>query len=297
MRILVFGVNGMLGHKMYQSLGKSFDVYGTIRSEFESISRFGIFTEGSIIENVDAFDPDSIRLAIEKVKPDVVVNAIGVIKQLPTSKDVIQALTINSILPHRLAELAREFGFRLITISTDCVFDGSRGNYSETDAPDARDHYGISKLLGEVNVSNALTIRTSIIGRELETTHSIVEWFLANRGGSVKGYTDAIYTGFPTVVLADIVSNIIAEHPDLSGIWHLSSEKITKYELLVLLNEHFEAGIQIILSDEVAIDRSLDSSQFRQQTGFSPLPWNEMIAQMVSDPTTYEKWRRQSAAI
>ncbi|CAN5382224.1 NAD(P)-dependent oxidoreductase [soil metagenome] len=291
MRVLIFGVNGMLGHKLYQRFGANFDVYGTIRSSFESVERYGIFERERVIENVDAAKFDSVRKAIELVRPDVVVNAIGIIKQLPSSKDVIQTLSINSIFPNQLAELSAEFGFRLITISTDCVFSGAKGNYSESDTPDARDLYGMSKLLGEPRNHGALTIRTSIIGRELSTGHSIVEWFLSNRGGNVKGFEQAIYTGFPSIVLADIILRVITDQPDVQGVWHISSDPISKLDLLRLINEKFNARVEIEPSTELAIDRSLDSTKYRELSGFKPALWEEMVARMAADPTPYESWR------
>jgi dTDP-4-dehydrorhamnose reductase len=293
MRVLIFGANGMLGHKLYQRMSSQFDVLATIRRDFKSVERFGIFSRSSIVENIDVSNAVAIRSAIEYARPNCVINAVGLIKQLPKSKDVIQALAVNSIFPNRLAELSSEFGFRLITISTDCVFDGKRGNYAETDAPDASDLYGLSKLLGEVTIGEALTIRTSIIGRELSTSNSIVEWFLGKRGASVKGFQNAIYTGFPSIVLADIIADLIAHHPEVNGLYHVSGEKISKFDLLLLLNKYFDANVTIEPSAEVVVDRSLDSSKFRVATGFQPAKWAEMIEQMATDSTPYEKLRNQ----
>jgi len=291
MRVLIFGASGMLGHKLYQRMDPQFEVLATIRGSFDSVERFGLFSRSSIIESVDVNEPDSIRRVIEMARPDCVVNAVGIIKQNPTSKDVIQTLSINSIFPNRLAELSDEFGFRLISISTDCVFDGTKGNYAESDQPDARDLYGLSKLLGEVTNQRSLTIRTSIIGRELSTGHSIVEWFLAKRGGHVNGYTKAIYTGFPCGVLADIIVSLITDHPKLNGLYHVASEPITKFDLLALMNKYYQANITIEPSDEVVIDRSLNASNFRLATGFTPAKWEDMIAQMANDPTPYDQLR------
>ena len=245
-----------------------------------------------ILENVDVSDLDSSRAAIEKIKPDVVINAVGVVKQRPESEDVIKTLSINSLFPQRLAELSREYNFRLITVSTDCVFSGDKGNYSEDDLADARDLYGISKLLGEVKDDNCLTIRTSIIGRELASAHSLVEWFLSNRGNAVKGYLNAIYSGFPTIVLAEIISDIITNHAGLNGVYHVSSDPINKFDLLGLLNKYYQADVVIEPFEDFVIDRSLDSSAFRKATGFSPLGWEHMIEQMASDPTPYETWKK-----
>lgn len=188
--------------------------------------------------------------------------------------------------------LATDCGFRLITLSTDCVFTGEKGNYTEDDFPDARDLYGISKLLGEINNNNCLTIRTSIIGRELDSAHGLVEWFLSNRGKTIKGYLNAIYSGFPTIILAEILSGIIADSPRLQGIYHVSSDTINKFELLGLLNKYYKANAVIEPFEDFIVDRSLDSSVFRQATGFSPLTWEQMIEYMVSDPTPYETWKK-----
>lgn len=291
MKILIFGATGMFGHKLYQRLGSKFDVAATIRGDFGSIERFELFEKASIIERIDVADPASIRRAIEIARPDCVINAVGIIKQSPKSKDVIETLTVNSIFPNRLAQLSTEFGFRLIAISTDCVFDGMKGNYLESDRPDARDLYGMSKYLGEVSDDRTLTLRTSIIGRELLTCQSIVEWFLSNRGETVKGYKHALYTGFPSVVLAEIIGDLISDHTGLSGIYHLSSDQISKFDLLSLLNHFYQANVTIEPDDGLVIDRSLDSSKFRAITGFQPAAWTDMVEQMAADTTPYEKLR------
>ncbi len=283
MRLLILGGNGMLGHKLVQVLGARHDVWTTIRSSFADVDRFGIFDRDRIIENVDVTDLASVRRAIKTARPDVIINAAGVIKQLPTSDDVINTLSINSIFPHHLAQMSDEFGFRLICISTDCVFDGKRGNYAETDEANALDLYGRSKNLGEITSGNAVTLRTSIIGRELGTAHSLVEWLLTSRGGKVKGYANAIYSGFPTVVFADIIESLIVEHADLRGLYHVSSGPVSKYDLLVSINKYFDTGVEIERFEDFRIDRSLDSGKFREATGFKPQPWNEMIALMASD--------------
>ena len=270
----------MLGHQLVKSWSERFDVWTTLRGDFSSVERFGIFDQKKTIENVSAENFDSIVKAFSIARPQIVVNCIGVIKQLKTSKDPIPTLTINSIFPHRAANLCRASGARFITLSTDCVFSGMRGNYSDADAPDATDLYGQSKHWGEVEGENWLTIRTAIIGRELGTAHSLVDWFLSNRGGRVKGFTKAIYTGFPTIVLADILGNVIENYKELSGLWHVSSEPINKYELLRLINDAFDAIIEIEPFEDFYCDRSLDSTRFRQATNFKPETWKEMVKRM-----------------
>ncbi|MDQ3491215.1 MAG: SDR family oxidoreductase [Acidobacteriota bacterium] len=291
MRILVFGGNGMLGHKLVQVLQESFDVWATIRGTINDVENFGIFKKNRIIEGIEVQEQTTVRRAIKISQPDFIINAVGIIKQLPTSNDVIKTLTLNSIFPHQLAELTDEFGFRLISISTDCVFDGKKGNYIEEDAPNAPDLYGMSKHLGEVLTDNCLTLRTSIIGRELGTAHSLVEWFLSNEGKKVDGFFNAIYSGFPTIVLADIIKDLIVKHPKLNGLYHVSSEPISKYGLLGLLKTHYKLNIEIERFEDFRIDRSLNSTKFRTATGFSPTDWDDMIGKMAADPTPYGKWK------
>ena len=289
-RVLILGGSGMLGHKLVQVFGERLDTYCTIRGAFTEVEPYGFFDRERTVELVDAFDFASVRSAIEKTAPDVVINAIGMIKQLPSTNDVVQTLTINSILPHLVADLAGELGFRFITLSTDCVFSGNKGSYREDDIPDATDLYGRSKHFGEVTGSNCLTIRTSIVGRELSTSHSLVEWFLSQTD-SIKGFSNAIFSGFPTVVLAQILANIIEEHPDLNGLFHLSSDPINKLALLELVKNKLGLATEIIDYPDFRMDRSLDSSTFRSLTGFTPLPWTEMVDRMFDDPTPYDRWR------
>lgn len=292
MKILVFGINGMLGHKIFQTLAANFEVTGTIRGGFDTIERFPIFDREKTIEFVDAANVESVESAIRSARPDVVFNAIGIIKQVASAKNVITALTINSIFPHRLAELGAKFGFRLISVSTDCVFDGVKGFYNEGDTPNATDLYGKSKNLGEVTGPNCLTLRTSIIGRELDSTHSLLEWVLSNRGNRINGFTNAIYTGFPTVVFADIIQGLIVDHQELSGLYHIASLPISKFDLLTFINKYYDAKIEIVPSANPKIDRSLDAARFNELTGYRPPEWEEMVIRMASDPTPYDAWRK-----
>jgi dTDP-4-dehydrorhamnose reductase len=249
-----------------------------------------------IVPGVDAAVFDSVTGAVVSVRPDVVVNAIGIIKQRPETKDPIASRAINSDFPHRLSALCQASGARLIHFSTDCVFSGRRGRYTEDDRPDPEDQYGRSKLLGELNGPLCLTLRTSMIGRELNTTIGLLEWFLSNRGGRVKGYTQAIYSGFTTLALAHIVADLIAHHPHLSGIYHVSSAPISKYDLLCLLKQAYRVAIELEPSAEVHCDRSLISARFQAATGFVPPSWTSLVEELVADPTPYEEWRHDRAA-
>ena len=287
MKVLIFGVGGMLGHKLYQVLGKRIEITGTIRGGVGRLKSYGIFEAGRIIERTDVSDVYSVERVITEVRPDVVINAVGVIKQKPSAKDVETTLTINSIVPNRLAAFSEQFGFRLICVSTDCVFKGDRGGYKETDIPDALDLYGQSKHWGEVTEGNCITLRTSIIGHELASSHSLIDWFYSNNGGRVKGFKKAIYSGFPTITFAKLVSDIIEDHTELRGLYHVSSEPIDKYSLLEMVRNQAGLDIQIEPDEDFAIDRSLNSDRFRAATGFQPKCWEEMIDEMISDPTEY----------
>ena len=293
-RVLILGGRGMLGHKLVQSFSPVFKTLYTLRGGFETVEKFGIFDRERAIENVNIENFVSVRRAVEAAAPDVVVNAVGVIKQVQTAGDVEKTLAINSIFPHRLARLTREFGIRMIGISTDCVFAGTRGNYSEEDVPDALDLYGQSKHWGEIAENGCLTLRTSIIGRELASKNGLVEWFFANRGGEVEGYSKAIFSGFPTVVFADILIDIIEKYPELNGIFHVSSDPISKYDILRMLDGQFRLGIQVDENRDFEIDRSLDSTRFRKVTGFGPASWDQMIARMRADETPYDRWNERT---
>lgn len=292
MKILILGGYGMLGHKLVQTFGNKFEIYTTIRGKYKDVEKYGFFDAGKTFEKIDAEKITAVEEIIGQIKPFVVINCVGIIKQISASKNVIKTLTINSIFPHQLAELSRKHRFRLINISTDCVFSGNKGDYAEDDVCDAVDLYGKSKNLGEITEGNCITLRTSIIGRELQTAHSLVEWFLSHRNNRVKGYTNAVYTGFPTSVFADIISELITKHPRLSGLYHVSSNPINKYELLKLLNKYYDANVSIEPFEDFKIDRSLSSEKYRSATGFAAPGWDSMIEKMATDPTPYDEWRK-----
>ena len=291
MKTLILGGTGMLGHKLYQSLSDPIDAWVTVRGEARSVSRYGFFCPDRVIGNIDATNLDSIRNIVATLKPQVVINCIGIVKQQPLGNDPVACISINALLPHQIAELCAEFGARLIHISTDCVFDGTRGAYTEQDTTNALDLYGRSKALGETSASNALTLRTSIIGRELSTQFGLVEWFLAQRGTTAKGFTHALFSGFTTHELSRVIQSVILEHPELNGIYQVSSDPIDKYSLLNLMNGSFGANVEIEPSDELRIDRTLDSTRFRTKTGYCPPSWSEMVEEMASDITPYDLWR------
>lgn len=280
MRVLVLGVTGMLGSVAFRLLEAEpeHSVFGTTRSA-GALRLFPEELRSRIFTGIDAENFGSIVSVLERVRPDVVINCIGVVKQLTSADDPLIALPINSLLPHKLARLCHLAGARLIHFSTDCVFSGRKGNYSESDFADAGDLYGRSKLLGEPDDEHTLTIRTSIIGRELTTQNGLVEWFL-HAGRDVAGYTKVIFTGLTTDELTRVVAQHVLPRSDIRGVYHVGSEPICKYDLLQLINSRYGLDKRIEPDGNIAIDRSLDSNRFRTATGYCPPAWPDMIAKM-----------------
>lgn len=280
MRILVLGVSGMLGNAMFRTLSQvqGFDVFGSARSASVK-NAFSVELSSQIFSGTDVDNADSLALLFAKAKPNVVINCIGLIKQLADANDPLLALPINAMLPHRLARLCELASARLVHISTDCVFAGTVGNYSETDAADAEDLYGRSKYLGEVSYPHTVTLRTSIIGHELHSMNGLIGWFLA-QSGSIKGYSHAIFSGVPTVELAEIVRDIILPKPELSGLYQVASEPISKFDLLRLVAEIYGKEIDIVADGSLRIDRSLDPAKFHGATGYTAPSWKELITKM-----------------
>lgn len=280
MKVLVLGASGMLGNAMIRVLFEdpNLEVYGTLRSD-GARHFFGPELQARLVTGVDAQDHDGLVRLLTRTRPDVVVNCIGLVKQLAEADDPLLALPINAILPHRLARLCALSDARLVHISTDCVFTGRRGLYTEEDEPDAQDLYGRSKLLGEVASPNAITLRTSIIGHELNSRHGLVEWFLSQEG-SVRGYTRALFSGLPTYELARVTRDFVLPRLGLSGLYHVASAPITKYDLLKLVGEQYGKSIAINPDDKLMIDRSLVAARFSAATGYQPPDWPQLVAAM-----------------
>jgi dTDP-4-dehydrorhamnose reductase len=292
--ILVLGGTGMLGHKMFQRLRRRFpETYCTIRGSIDDlpVRNIDVFHSGHVLENHDLSDLTALERFFAEHGPQVVVNCVGIIKQRPAAKQAVPSIFTNALLPNQLSEICQRWGARLIHFSTDCVFSGKRGDYRESDIADAADLYGRTKSLGEVDSGNALTLRTSIIGRELIHFQSLLEWFLAQNHRRVSGYRHALFSGLTTNQLADLVGDLIENHPDLSGLYHVASQTISKFDLLCLLREAYELDVEILPDDEFFCDRSLRGEKFEAATGYVCPPWSEMVAQLVNDDTPYEEWR------
>ena len=292
------GANGMLGHKVSQVLRSEFDIYVAFQSETPRWARHPLYADlgaARVLYGVDAMDFDSGVHAIERVGPQVVVNCIGIVKQREAAKLSIPSILVNALFPHQLADLCTANGIRLIHLSTDCVFSGKRGGYTESDMPDPIDLYGRTKLLGELDRAGCLTLRTSIIGWELKHRAGLLEWFASQRGQTIKGYRNAIYSGVSTVVLARLIGDLLENNPALSGIYHVASQPIAKYDLLVRLRDALGwYDITIKPDDAFQCDRSLVGARFEAATSWQAPDWDEMIAGLAAEWPTYEGWRSLS---
>lgn len=280
-RVLVLGVTGMLGHAVFNVFNGDalHEVWGSLRSA-AALRHFPMQSHARLLVGVDVLDQDALVGVMAKVRPDLVINCVGLIKQLADAKDPLTALPINAMLPHRLARLCALAGARLIHVSTDCVFSGRKGGYQESDLSDAEDLYGKSKYIGELHdLPYAITLRTSIIGHEIDSSHALVEWFLSQQG-RVKGFSRAVFSGLPTVELARVIKDFVVPHPQLNGLYHVAAEPIAKLDLLQLVAAQYGKQIEIRPDDGLVIDRSLDGSRFRDETGYVAPEWPELIANM-----------------
>ncbi|ABM02634.1 dTDP-4-dehydrorhamnose reductase [Psychromonas ingrahamii 37] len=292
MKVLIIGATGMLGYSLFQNLCDvaHLDVYGTVRS-IKGKEPFFSDCEERLFKGVDVSDLAAVEAVIKEIKPDVVINCIGLIKQHSISKQHVDAVAINSLLPHQLASLCDSHSCKLIHFSTDCIFDGKKGFYTEEDTPDALDLYGRSKCLGEVDSSPHLTLRTSIIGHELDSAVSLVDWFLSQEN-STKGFSKAIFSGLPTCVIARLLIEKILPASDLSGLYQLSVDPIDKFTLLNLVADIYNKKIEIIESKELKIDRSLNSKKLRDALSLEIPSWKSLISEMHNDyENRYEKYR------
>jgi len=291
MKILVLGAAGMLGHRLCQTLSDRFETWGTFRGDPAKHAHYNLLPAKRTIGGVNVMDFKTVYDTVERVNPDVLVNCVGIVKQRDEAKQAIPSIQVNALFPHQLADLCTERSIRVVQISTDCVFSGQRGKYTEADTPDPVDLYGRSKLLGELNRPGCLTLRTSIIGWQLNTFSSLLSWFSQQRGQHIKGYQQAIYSGFSTYVLASLISDLIETRPDLSGLYQVASEPISKFDLLVVLRDKLGwEDIEIEPDESFFCDRSLISTRFSVATGWKAPSWDEMISGLAEEWPTYEKW-------
>jgi len=296
-KITVLGASGMLGHKMVQRLRSVFPSTTTAimrrTKTAPPFCRIDLFHGSDVCDGVDCMDADLLHRTLTGIQPDFIVNCVGIIKQRPQANEAAASIAINALLPHQLAAWARAWGGRVIHFSTDCVFSGRRGSYTEEDPSDAEDLYGRSKFLGEVVAENALTLRTSMIGREIDEHRSLLDWFLAQKGCSVRGRRRVIYSGVTTNHLADLVTAIIRDHPELCGLFQVASAPISKYELLCRLRDAYSADIVIEPDDREVSDRSMCGDKLQRAIGYVAPSWPDLVQQLAADPAPYERWLSQ----
>jgi dTDP-4-dehydrorhamnose reductase len=295
MEVLILGGAGMLGHKLFQHLRNQYpETHCTIRGSIQDplLRNVALFHSGNVIEHCDSGDFSSLERLLCQSRPNVVINCIGIVKQRPEAKAAVPSITVNSLLPHKLAEVCQNWGGRLIHFSTDCVFSGDRGEYREEDLPDAQDLYGQTKALGEVTTGRALTLRTSIIGRELTHAESLLEWFLQQKHKCISGYTRALYSGVTTKHIARVITNLIENHPNLAGLYQVTSQTISKFDLLCLIRDAYKLDVKINPNPDLFCDRSMKGDKFAKATGYVCPSWPELVAELANDVTPYWEWKR-----
>lgn len=281
-RILVVGASGMLGHEAVRVLAPDFEVWGACRDP-GTLPDLGVPAE-RLLGGLDATSGESAYAIVDRVKPDLVVNAAGIVKQRAASKSAIPSIAVNSLWPHVLADACAGHGARMVHVSTDCVFSGGRGQYVEADVPDAVDLYGRSKLLGEIaDLDHVVTLRTSIIGWQLGEPTGLIAWFAAHRTEPLKGFTKAIFSGLTTRTLTEVIRDVVLPDRTLSGLWHVSAAPIDKYTLLGDLARFLRWDVDISPTDQPAIDRSLDSTRFQARTGWIPPGWKGMLEELANE--------------
>lgn len=275
MKVIILGAGGMFGHVLFTESKKKFETIGTVNTSH--------FTSDGVLVHVNVFHLEQVKKIITEFKPQIVVNAVGVTKQSKMMGEENLPLYLNAQFPHLLLTLAHQYKFKVLHISTDCVFSGKKGSYTEDDQPDPVDLYGKTKLDGEINDPHSLTLRTSIIGHEIRTQNGLVEWFL-HQSNHCKGYKKAIFSGFPTIVLTDFLLNKIfpAMLDGMSGLYNFSTDAINKFDLLNLIAHTYGKKITIEPDSSLVVDRSLDSSVFKTKMNFSTPDWETMIKNMHS---------------
>jgi dTDP-4-dehydrorhamnose reductase len=286
--ILILGGTGMLGHTLWRACRETLETRATARAPSPELVVAPLEDTAGVVCGVRAEAPETVERALDVTQPDVVVNCVGVVKQAAAAHDAVGTIRVNALFPHELAASCQARGIRLVHVSTDCVFSGRRGGYAERDTPDPTDLYGRSKLAGEPSGSHVLTLRTSMIGWELGGhRQGLLEWFAAQRGGVVRGYMHAVFSGPTAPELSRAILAVVEHHPGLSGTWHVAAEPIAKFDLLLALREALGLEVEIVPDDGVAIDRSLDASAFRDATGWAAPSWEKMLDELVAEAPEY----------
>ena len=286
MRALILGASGLIGHMLFRKLSDRFDqCYGTLHRSRSDFANIELFNTDRIIDRVDVADWDNLQGILQAVSPDVVLNCVGITKRKPAVNDPLQAIGVNSLFPHKLAAWGSKTQTRVVHFSTDCVFDGSIGDYDEESDTTGKDAYGKTKALGEIRYPHSLTIRSSFIGREIDGKSELLEWFLAQQGKEIRGFTNALYSGVSTIEMCRVVGDIIESHPELGGLYTLAMpQPISKYDLLCLAREAFQLDVEIVADDEFEIKPTLNGNKLREAIGVQLPQWPDMMKKLAADP-------------
>jgi dTDP-4-dehydrorhamnose reductase len=286
--VLILGASGMLGHMLIRVLSPRHRVIGTTSSQYKAESPLAkLLDRESWIGGIDVRSLNQVDELVREIQPDVVINCVGVIKQKMESSNITDAITINSLFPHHLANLCQSQNSRLIHFSTDCVFEGTPGMKMVSDTPNATDLYGTTKRLGEVDYGDSITIRSSTVGAQIVGTESLFQWAISQKGKKIKGFTGALYSGLTTMTMSKVILEIVDNFPQLSGIQQIASEAITKHDLLRKLNAALGLNLDICPDNTIIYDRTLDGSEFVEQTGIRIPTWDEMIIEFAGDQAFY----------
>ena len=283
MRILILGIDGMIGHKIAQSLSYDYEVIGSSRKNI-NLEDIGL-TKGLLFNN--DFLKNDYDTFLNKILPDIIINCIGITTRRGISNNSLNTDFINNQFPHKILEWTSKKNKKLIHFSTDCVFSGKKGNYLDGDQPDAEDIYGLSKAKGEINSENALTIRCSMIGREIYNHTELFEWLYSMKNKEIKGYTNVIYSGVTTFWMGQVINKLLSENMNLNGIYNIASKPISKYELLFKLSNVFKLNVNIIPNPNIKSNKVLISKKFTEITGINIPNWDELIGEFKNDSDKY----------
>ena len=290
MRIIILGASGLIGHKLLQKLSNDFDVYATLHRSKESYGLMPLFSGQNIIDEVDVSDFENVSAILHYVNPNVILNCIGITPRKDEINNLYKVIKINSLFPHQLANWAKVNNKRVIHFSTDCVFNGSTGNYTENSLTTAEDVYGRTKALGEINYSHTLTIRSSFIGQELFGKTELLDWFLNQEGKRINGFTNTLYSGVSTNFMTYVVKTIILNAPELSGLYQLAPDKpISKYELLCIAKRAFDVNIEIIPENKHVHTPTLNGSKLKDNIKINVPSWKEMMKDLAFNRGFYTK--------
>ena len=273
----------MLGHKLWQHFSARFpDTYTTIRQNRVLYEKSGLFKSDKVIDSVDVNEFPELTGVMKRIRPDFILNCIGVTKRRKEADTAIPAITLNALFPHKLVKWGMDNSAKVVNFSTDCVFDGEQGNYTEESPTNAKDLYGKTKAFGEIQGKNALTLRSSFIGSELQAATELLEWFLSQTG-TVKGFKNAIYSGLTTIELSRIIEKILVYYPAATGLYNISSDPISKFDLLMLIRDKMHIKVDVIPDETIRCDRSLDSTKFRNEFSYTPPTWVAMVEELSKD--------------